>query len=113
MALRGLKILTVSLGILTTIATAGYAVEINNSMAPIGRANVAPLPNSHYDTPKSIKNYRPEQTVPGGPTFNLNKGPDINHQQWCNYHYKSYRSSDNSYIDHGGVRQSCNSPFHQ
>lgn len=95
------------------LSTTVRAVEINHPMAPIGRPNVAPLPKSHYDVPKTNRNYRPEQTVPGGPTFNLDTGPDINHQQWCNNRYKSYRSSDDTYIDRGGVRQTCNSPFHK
>lgn len=94
-----------------SVASVSEAIEINSPQAPARRPSIAPLPNSHYDQPQSNRNYQPQQTVPGGPTFKLNTGPDINHQQWCNSRYKSYRSSDDSYVDHGGVRQNCQSPF--
>lgn len=87
------------------------AVELNSPLAPIVRPQNAPLPHAQYDVPRPNRNYRPEQTIPGGPTFKLDKGPDINHQQWCGSRYKSYRSSDDTYIDRGGVRQTCKSPF--
>ncbi|CAB4326163.1 BA14K family protein [Brucella sp. BO2] len=37
--------------------------------------------------------------------------PSSNHIQWCSNHYRSYRSSDNTYQPFAGPRQSCNSPF--
>lgn len=87
------------------------AVELNSPLAPIARPQNAPLPHAQYDLPNPNRNYQPEQTIPGGPTFKLDKGPDINHQQWCGSRYKSYRSSDDTYIDRGGIRQTCTSPF--
>lgn len=89
----------------------GSAVELNSPLAPIARPQNAPLPHAHYGVPKSNRNYKPEQTNPGGPTYKLDTGPDINHQQWCSDRYRSYRSSDDTYIDRGGVRQTCKSPF--
>ncbi|MBI0140955.1 BA14K family protein [Bartonella sp. W8125] len=87
------------------------AVELNNPLAPIARPQNAPLPHAHYGVPRPNRNYKPEQTNPGGPTYKLDTGPDINHQQWCSDRYRSYRSSDDTYVDRGGVRQTCKSPF--
>ncbi|MFD1199511.1 BA14K family protein [Brucella gallinifaecis] len=38
-------------------------------------------------------------------------GPSSNHIQWCSNHYRSYRSSDNTYQPLAGPRTGCNSPF--
>lgn len=91
--------------------TSAYSVEINSPLAPITPPRNAPLPHARYGEPQVNRNYNPEQTIPGSPTFKLDTGPDINHQQWCNDRYRSYRSTDNTYIDRGGVRQTCKSPF--
>lgn len=108
---RLLKILVMQFITPIFIVMSGNAVEINNPLAPIARPQNAPLPHAHYDEPKVNRNYKPEQTIPNGPSFKLDTGPDINHQQWCSDRYRSYRSSDDTYIDRGGVRQTCKSPF--
>ena len=33
------------------------------------------------------------------------------HVEWCYDHYRSYRASDNTYLDSGGVRRECRSPY--
>ncbi|WP_420962778.1 BA14K family protein [Brucella sp. IR073] len=37
--------------------------------------------------------------------------PSVNHIQWCQNRYNSYRSSDNSYQPFAGTRRECSSPF--
>ncbi|KXF77098.1 hypothetical protein ATN84_12745 [Paramesorhizobium deserti] len=37
--------------------------------------------------------------------------PSINHIQWCQNRYNSYRTSDNSYQPFAGSRRACSSPF--
>lgn len=105
------KLLVLPFFISIAVASFSSAVELNSPLAPIARPQNAPLPHAHYEEPTPNRNYKPEQTTPGGPTYKLDTGPDINHQQWCGSRYKSYRSSDDTYIDRGGVRQTCKSPF--
>lgn len=105
-------LLLLSTGILLTLGTiSAFCVEINSPLAPMQRPQRAPLPNSNYNAPEMNQNYAPHEENPAGPTFKLNTGPDINHQQSCMSRYKSYRSSDDTYVDHGGVRQTCQSSF--
>lgn len=105
------KILIMQFSISIFIITSCDAVDINNPLAPITSPQNAPLPHARYDEPKVNRNYKPEQIIPNAPSFKLDTGPDINHQQWCRDRYRSYRSSDDTYVDRGGVRQTCNSPF--
>ncbi len=105
------ELFVIPLFLSTPLAINAGAVELNSPLAPIVRPQNAPLPHSNYEVPKPNRNYKPELTHPSGPTYKLDTGPDINHQQWCSDRYKSYRSSDDTYIDRGGVRQTCKSPF--
>lgn len=93
------------------IMNTASGVEINNPLAPISPPSIAPLPQPNYKAMQLNKNYSPKQQILKEPTFDLDIGPDINHQQSCATRYKNYRSRDDSYLDPNGVRQKCRSAF--
>ncbi|EJF89037.1 BA14K family protein [Bartonella tamiae] len=113
MLVKKLTVLALMTSIIFSLSLKGYTIEINSPLAPIAPPKIAPLPKSDYAPLKTNRNFESHKTIPSKPSFKLNKGPDINHQQWCKSRFQAYRSSDNTYVDHGGVRQACNSPFSQ
>jgi len=60
----------------------------------------------HYRNGDPIEERRRSRGVQANPN-----GPSINHIQWCQNHYNSYRTSDNSYQPFAGSRRACSSPF--
>jgi hypothetical protein len=48
-------------------------------------------------------------TVRVAPTVRVRVGPA--HVRWCRDRYRSYRSSDNTYVIRGGVRRVCRAPY--
>ncbi|MDR6430632.1 BA14K family protein [Brucella pseudogrignonensis] len=57
------------------------------------------------------KNGDPLQVRPADRTAVKTFGPSSNHISWCSNHYRSYRTSDNTYQPLAGPRTGCNSPF--
>ncbi|GAB1582415.1 hypothetical protein PPNSA23_23580 [Phyllobacterium phragmitis] len=60
----------------------------------------------HYRNGDPIEERRRSPGVKAGST-----GPSINHIQWCQNRYNSYRTSDNTYQPFAGTRRACSSPF--
>ncbi len=115
----------------------GMAVDLNTPYVPSLRPSTPPIPgNSGLDRPGPTsrgcygsttccgsntyigsdgvliyRNGEPLKVYPSARPPIRTFGPSSNHIQWCSNHYRSYRSSDDTYQPLAGPRQSCNSPF--
>lgn len=87
-----------------------YPIEIDNPYVKSPSATPLPLPKPSYGRPPPQTGYHPH-AIEITPRSRTDSGPNINHLQWCQSRYKSYRRSDNSYVLRGGGRQMCTSPF--
>ena len=107
-----MHIAIVAFGLVLTFASTGAALAIDIHspyVKPLRPA--APSVGGHnyrLDTPQ--KRYGPAQ-IANPPMRAPDVGPSINHMQWCQNRYRSYRASDNSYQPLNGGRRSCASLF--
>jgi len=98
------------ISILALMVTPGRAIELNNPyigrITPEGPA----IGQQNYLLGHPRPSYEP-RNIENPKTFGQpNLGPTDQQRSWCRTRYRSYRQSDNSYLNHLGIRKPCLMP---